>query len=83
MFNFKMFVVSPAIVMIAKRGSGKSWVVRAILEYFKDIPAGCIISPTDHDNCFYGKFFPDTYIHYAYKSEIIERAAYTYIKHKI
>jgi len=73
MFNFKMFVVSPAIVMIAKRGSGKSWVVRAILEYFKDIPVGCIISPTDQDNCFYGKFFPETYIHYAYKSEIIEK----------
>lgn len=72
-FTFKMFVSDPAIIMIAKRGSGKSWVVRAVIEYFRDIPAGLIIAPTDRMNCFYGNFFPDTYIHYEYKSEIIER----------
>jgi len=72
-FMLKQFVEHPAIVMIAKRGSGKSWVVRSILKYFKDIPAGLIISPTDKMNSFYGDFFPDTYIHYAYKSEIIQK----------
>lgn len=72
-FSFDMFVMDPAIIMIAKRGSGKSWVVRAILEYFKDIPVGLIIAPTDRMNKFYGKFFPDSYIHYEYKSEIIEK----------
>jgi hypothetical protein len=72
-FNFSQFVISPAIVMIAKRGSGKSWVTRALLEYFKDIPMGCVIAPTDRNNCFYGNFFPETYIHYHYKTEIIER----------
>ena len=72
-FSFDMFVIDPAIIMIAKRGSGKSWVVRAILEYFKDIPVGLIIAPTDRMNKFYGKFFPDSYIHYEYKSEIIEK----------
>jgi hypothetical protein len=72
-FNFSQFVEDPAIIMIAKRGSGKSWVVRALLEYFKDIPAGMIIAPTDRMNSFYGKFFPDTYIFYDYKSEIIEK----------
>lgn len=63
----------PSIVMIAKRGSGKSWVVRAILNHFRDIPVGLIISPTDRMNVFYGDFFPDSYIHYSYKSEIIEK----------
>ena len=72
-FTFKMFADDPAIVMIAKRGSGKSWVVRDILNHFKDIPAGLIIAPTDRMSCFYGKFFPDSYIFYSYKSEIIER----------
>jgi hypothetical protein len=71
-FKFDQFVIDPAVIMIAKRGSGKSWVVRALLEFFKDIPAGIIIAPTDRMNSFYGKFFPDTYIHYEYKSEIIE-----------
>ena len=72
-FSLKNFVEHPAIVMIAKRGSGKSWVVRAILNHFKNIPVGLIIAPTDRMSCFYGKFFPDTYIFYKYDSEIIER----------
>jgi hypothetical protein len=72
-FTLDMFVTDPAIIMIAKRGSGKSWVVRGILDFFKDIPVGLIIAPTDRMNKFYGKFFPDSYIHYEYKSEIIEK----------
>jgi hypothetical protein len=71
-FTLDMFVQDPAIIMIAKRGSGKSWVVRAVLDFFKDIPVGLIIAPTDRMNKFYGKFFPDTYIHYDYKTEIIQ-----------
>jgi hypothetical protein len=72
-FTFDMFVEHPSIVMIAKRGSGKSWVVRAILEHFRDIPVGLIISPTDKMSCFYGDFFPESFIHYEYKSEIIQK----------
>jgi len=73
-FNLSsMMVKNPSIVMVAKRGSGKSWVCRAILKHFSDIPAGLVIAPTDRMNCFYGNFFPDTYIHYEYKSEIIEK----------
>ena len=71
-FTLDMFVAHPAIILIAKRGSGKSWVVRAIMNYFKDIPVGLVISKTDRMNRFYADFFPDTYIHYNYKSEIIE-----------
>lgn len=71
-FTLDMFVAHPAIVMIAKRGSGKSWVVRAIMNFFRDIPVGLVISKTDKMNRFYADFFPDTYIHYDYKSEIIE-----------
>lgn len=72
-FTLDMFVTDPAIIMIAKRGSGKSWVVRSIMQHYKEIPVGIIIAPTDRMNCFYGNFFPDTYIFYEYKSEIIER----------
>jgi len=72
-FSFNQFVSDPAIVMVAKRGSGKSWVVRAILNHFKDIPAGLVISPTDRMSHFYSDFLADTYIFYNYKSDIIER----------
>jgi hypothetical protein len=63
----------PALVFIAKRGSGKSWVVRSIIIYFSDIPVGLIIAPTDRMNKFYGNWFPDTFIYYEYKSETIEK----------
>lgn len=63
----------PSIIMIAKRGSGKSWVTRAILSHFSKIPVGIIIAPTDRMNCFYGNFFPNSFIYYEYKSEILEK----------
>ena len=75
-FSLTSMATNPSICMIAKRGSGKSWIVRSILKHFKTIPGGLIISPTDNMSCFYGKFFPDVYIHYEYKSEIIEKVLY-------
>lgn len=83
-FKLSDMVANPSIVMIAKRGSGKSVVCKAILNHFKDIPCGMIIAPTDINNHFYGSFFPETYIHYEYKSSIIEKllARQTSIKEK-
>jgi hypothetical protein len=74
-FNLESMCENPAIVMIAKRASGKSWVCRSILKHFRDIPVGLIIAPTEKMATppFYSDFFPDSYIHYDYKSEIIEK----------
>lgn len=71
-FKLEWFVPNPSICMVAKRGSGKSWVCRAIIKHFNYIPGGLIISKTEKMSCFYGEFFPDSYIHYEYKSEIID-----------
>lgn len=72
-FKLNTMCKDPSIVMIAKRGSGKSVVCRALLRHFHDIPVGLVIAPTDKLNCFFGDFFPQTYIHYTYKSTIIEK----------
>ena len=74
-FKLEWMVADPAIVLIAKRGSGKSWVVRSILEYLskKGIPAGIVVSKTEHMNPFYSDFFPDTFIHPEYKTELFEK----------
>jgi hypothetical protein len=73
-FDLNQMVDHPSIVMIAKRGSGKSWVVRAILQHFsKKVPVGIIISPTDRMSSFYADFIPDSYIYYDFKSDTIER----------
>ena len=59
-FKLDSMVENPAIVMIAKRASGKSWICRDILRNFKDIPVGLIIAPTEKmsDPPFYSDFFP-------------------------
>jgi len=75
-FKLEWFCPNPSICMIAKRGSGKSWVCRAIIKHFNYLPGGVIIAKTERMSCFYGKFFPDSYIHYEYKSDILENLLY-------
>jgi hypothetical protein len=75
-FNLDWMCKNPSICMIAKRGSGKSWVCRAILKHFSYLPGGVIIAKTERMSTFYGNFFPDSYIHYEYKSEILENLLY-------
>lgn len=71
-FPIKKMVQYATILLIAKRGSGKSWIVRSLLYQFKDIPVGSIICPTDELTGFYGTLIPDLYIHYEYNSDFIK-----------
>ena len=64
---------NPRIAVIAKSGSGKSWVVRDILYYLYDIPCGTIIAPTDKMTKFYDDFFPPAFIYHEYKTNIIPK----------
>ena len=68
--------MNPRIAIIAKSGSGKSWVIRDILHYIKDIPAGIIIAPTDRMNGFYNDLFPLTFIYHEYNEHIIPKLLY-------
>jgi hypothetical protein len=70
-FDLHNMVFNPTICMIAKRGSGKSWVVRDILKRFSTIPGGVVIAPTDEMSCFYGNFIPEAYIYYEFDTNII------------
>ncbi len=72
-FSLDEMVINPSIIMIAKRGGGKSWISRAILYKNSDIPVGLIIAPTDRDNIFYGTFYPTSFIYYEYDSSIIRK----------
>lgn len=70
-FKIEDMLPNPRIGIIAKSGSGKSWIVRDILFHSRDIPAGCIVAPTDKLTGFYNDFFPPSFIHHEYKSDII------------
>lgn len=73
-FQLENMVDNPAIVMVAKRGSGKSWICRDIMYSLrKNIPGGMVIAPTDRMNGFYKHFFPDIYIHYEISKDILTR----------
>ncbi len=74
-FEFKLdkMVENPSIVMIAKRGSGKSYVSRDIIYHYRHIPGGVVIAPTDRLSHFYKFFFPDLYIHYDIKDTILRK----------
>lgn len=72
-FQLENMVADPAIVMIAKRGSGKSFITRDIIYTLRKIPGGVVIAPTDRMNSFYKFFFPDLYIHYDIKETILKK----------
>ena len=62
----------PVVVLIGKRDTGKSFLVRDLLYYQQDIPIGTVISGTEEGNGFYGSMVPKLFIHKEYNSSIIE-----------
>ena len=62
----------PVIVLIGKRDTGKSFLVRDLLFYHQDIPIGTVISGTEEGNGFYGSMVPKLFIHNEYNTAIIE-----------
>ena len=72
-FTLEEMCENPSIIMIAKRGSGKSWITKAIIYKYSHIPVGVVISPTEKDNPFFVDFFPDTFIFYRYESKVLRK----------
>jgi len=62
----------PVVVLIGRRDTGKSFLVKDLLYYHQDIPIGTCISGTEEGNGFYGKMVPKLFIHNEYNSAIIE-----------
>ena len=62
----------PVIVLIGRRDTGKSFLVRDLLYYQQDIPIGTVISGTEAGNGFYGSMVPKLFIHDEYNTAIIE-----------
>ncbi len=62
----------PVIVLIGRRDTGKSFLVRDLLYYHQDIPIGTVISGTEAGNGFYSRMVPKLFIHDEYNTAIIE-----------
>ena len=61
------------IAMIAKRGSGKSFLTRELLFHKRHIPTTIAISKTERLNRFYGDFIPDIFIYENYSNELLSK----------
>ena len=62
----------PVVVLIGRRDTGKSFLVRDLLYHHQDIPIGTVISGTEEGNGFYGTMIPKLFIHDEYNTAIIE-----------
>ena len=62
----------PVIVLIGKRNTGKSFLVKDILYYHQDVPKCTVISGTEMSNGFFKEMIPKIFIHNEYNSGIIE-----------
>lgn len=51
------------VVLIGKRETGKSFLVRDLLYYHRDIPLGAVISDTETASPFYSEIVPSIFIH--------------------
>jgi hypothetical protein len=71
-FDMSMINYDNVVVMIGKRGSGKSYLVKDLLYHKRDIQVGTVISPTEHVNKYFGDFVPNQFIHDEYTPKLIE-----------
>jgi len=72
-FNIKSMPDNVTIAMIAKRGSGKSFITRELLFHKRHLPRTVIISKTEKLNKFFGDFIPDIYIYNNYSPELLNK----------
>ena len=72
-FDIKSILPDSTILILGKRRTGKSWLIRDIFYNHKEIPAGIIFSGTERANPFFSDFIPDTYIHSEYDPELVKK----------
>lgn len=73
-FDITQITDDKVVVMIGKRNTGKSFLIRDLLYHHTDLPIGTVISGTESANHFYGDMVPKVLIHDEYKAPIIDNA---------
>lgn len=73
-FDLSTIDDNKVVVLLGKRDTGKSFLVRDILYYHKDIPVGTVLSRTECANKFYGNMIPSIFIHEKPDPEIVSNA---------
>ena len=71
-FDMSMITGDKVVVLIGKRETGKSFLVRDLLYCHRELPVGTVISGTEGANSFYSKIMPSIFIHGEYRAELIQ-----------
>ncbi len=71
-FNISTITDDKVVVMIGKRNTGKSFLIRDLLYHNKSFQVGTVISGTESSNGFFGQIIPKMFIHSEYKDNIID-----------
>lgn len=76
-FKLKKFDMSSIkkgsiVMMIGKRNTGKSFLIKDFLYHKRDIPIGTVISGTEGANHFYSNMMPSLFIHEDFSPDIIQ-----------
>lgn len=71
-FDITWIKCTHTVVMLGRRNTGKSFVVRDLLYYHRDVPAGAVICPTEGVNPTYSRFIPSVFIHEEYNASIVD-----------
>ena len=67
-----MSLKAPVIILIGRRDTGKSFLVRDLLYFHQSVPIGTVISGTEAGNGFYSAHVPKLFIHEEYNTVLIE-----------
>jgi hypothetical protein len=71
-FNISTITDDKVVVLIGKRNTGKSFLVKDLLYYHANIPIGTVISATEQANHFYEQVVPKMFIHDEYTVSLID-----------
>tara|TARA_Y100000389_G_C17443924_1_gene510406 strand:+ start:577 stop:1398 length:822 start_codon:yes stop_codon:yes gene_type:complete len=71
-FDISTITDDKVVVMIGKRNTGKSFLIKDLLYYNNSFQVGTVISGTEAANGFFGEFVPKMFIHDEYRSSIID-----------
>jgi hypothetical protein len=72
-FDIKKMKKESVAILIGKRNTGKSILIRDILYHHRDIPIGSVVSHTDHLTHYYDKFIPSMLINRSFSSDIVTK----------
>jgi hypothetical protein len=72
-FDPKSIPDDKTVLLVGRRGSGKSCAVRELMYHCRHIPYGIVFSPTEDANEAYGKHVPRLFIFKRYEENVVKK----------